>query len=129
MIRHPDPRTATLAVLRGAFPAVTFGTKRLDDFAQGDVPALPYARVSCDGTFSRLRVSQRATVRVTVWAESDAAGYDLAANAHASLMAHEGNADVHGFGPLTGPLPTDDPDTGRPLCSFTVSARLRPRAT
>lgn len=127
-ILHADPRAAALAILRDRFPEVAFGTKRLEDFAAGDVPALPYARVSCDGTLVRQRVGMSATVRVVVWGETDHAGYDLSARAHAVLLAYEGGPDVRSFGPQTGPLPTGDPDTGRPLCSFTVSARLRPRA-
>ncbi|MDG4792699.1 hypothetical protein [Micromonospora sp. WMMD1082] len=128
LIMHADPRAAVLAILRERFPEVTFGTKRLEDFAAGDVPALPYARVSCDGTFVRQRVGLSATVRVAVWGETDAGGCDLSARTHAALLAYEGGPDVRGFGPQTGPLPTGDPDTGQPLCSFTVSARMRPRA-
>ncbi|WP_143740500.1 hypothetical protein [Micromonospora echinospora] len=114
--------------MRALFPAVAFGTKRLDDFAEDDVPALPYAMVASDGAFVRQPTTLVATVRVAVWGESDAAGYDLADDLHATLLGYEGGSEVRGFGPLTGPLPTEDPDTGQPLTSFTVSARLRPRS-
>ncbi|MFG3715802.1 hypothetical protein [Micromonospora sp. NPDC047730] len=122
-----DPRAGTLAVLRALHPDVTFGTKRLDEWPEGDVPVLPYGGVFADGTFVRQRVTATATVRVVVWAETDAAGYRLADDLHADLLAYEGGPDVGGFGPMTGPLPTTDPDTGRPMTYFTVRARLRPR--
>lgn len=128
-IRHHDPRAGVLAILRALRPDVTFGTKRLEDFPENDVPALPYALVACDGTFVAQRVTATATVRVAVWAEDDAAGYDLAEGLHAYLLAYEGGPHVAGFGAQTGPLPTDDPDTGRPMSYFTVRARLRPRAS
>lgn len=128
-IRFHDPRAGTLAVLRALAPAATFGTLRLEDFPEGDVPALPYGLVASDGSFVRQRVTATATVRVAVWGETDAAGYDLADDLHASLLAYEGGPDLYGFGPQTGPLPTTDPDTGRPMTFFTVRARLRPRAS
>lgn len=126
-IRFADPRAATLATLRALRPGVTFGTLRLDDFPENDVPALPYAMVAADGTFIRQRATATATVRVTVWAETDAAGYALADDLHADLLAWEGGPGVLGFRPQSGPLPTDDPDTGRPMTFFSVRARLRPR--
>ncbi|TDC33458.1 hypothetical protein [Micromonospora sp. KC213] len=126
-IRFADPRAATLAVLRALRPDVRFGTLRLEDFPEGDVPALPYGLVASDGLFVRLRATATASVRVAVWAEEDAAGYDLADELHATLLAYEGGPNLFGFLAQTGPLPTDDPDTGRPMTYFTVRARLRPR--
>ncbi|RLK22640.1 hypothetical protein DER29_0478 [Micromonospora sp. M71_S20] len=126
-VRHHDPRAGTLAVVRALRPDATFGTLRLEDFPEGDVPALPYGLVAADGTFVRQRVTASATVRVAVWAETDAAGYDLADDLHASLLAYVGGPQVVSFRPMTGPLPTTDPDTGRPMTFFTVRARLRPR--
>ncbi|MFI7069550.1 hypothetical protein [Micromonospora sediminicola] len=126
-IRHYDPRAGALAILRALRPDATFGTKRLEDFPEGDVPALPYGLVALDGTTVAQRVTATAAVRVAVWADDDAAGYDLAEDLHASLLAYEGGPQIRGFGPQLGPIPTTDPDTGRPMSYFTVRARLRPR--
>ncbi|WP_229398177.1 hypothetical protein [Micromonospora okii] len=126
-IRFHDPRASTLAVLRELRPGLSYGTKRLEDFPAGDVPALPYVMVAADGTFVRQRATATATVRVAAWGESDATGYDLADDLHARLLAYEGGPGVHGFLPMAGPLPAEDFDTGRPMTFFTVRARLRPR--
>ncbi|WP_329105510.1 hypothetical protein OG792_32830 [Micromonospora sp. NBC_01699] len=128
-VRFPDPMRATLAVLRPAHPGVTFGTKLPDEFAAGDGPALPYGCVRTDATKVRYPVEATSTVRVTVWAQSEAAGVELAGDILATLLGYEGGPDARGFGHLTGPLPAADPDTGRPICSTTVAARLRPYIT
>lgn len=128
LTRFPDPRAATLAILRAEFPDVTFGTKRLDEFAEGAIPALPYCMVALDASYTRLRVSQRASVRVVVWAETDGEGYDLASAIHAALLAYPGGPDILGFSEMIGPFATDDSDTDRPISSFIVYAWLRPRA-
>ncbi|MFD6638327.1 hypothetical protein ACFWDN_21200 [Micromonospora chalcea] len=126
-IRHHDPRAGTLAILRALRPDARFGTLRLEDFPEGDVPALPYGLVASDGVTVAQRVTATAAVRVAVWGEDDASGYDLAEDLHAALLAYEGGPHVFGFRPQLGPIPTTDPDTGRPMTYFTVRARLRPR--
>ncbi|MDG4801719.1 hypothetical protein [Micromonospora sp. WMMD980] len=117
---------ATLAVLRPAHPEVTFGTKTPDSFDGGDAPPTPYAMVRTDNTAMRYPVAATSTVRVTVWAESEAAGVALAFRILATLLDYPGGPAVRSFGHYTGPLPTTDPDNGRPVASITVGARLRP---
>jgi hypothetical protein len=124
-----DPIMGTLAALRARMPdfdaSAAFGTKEPTPAADGS-PQRPYGMVAVDrvtGTYPALAI---ATVRVTIWHTSEHAALQLAMRARAVLLSYEGNADVRHYGELTGPIPTTDPDTKSPLCSFTVAARLRP---
>lgn len=125
-----DPLMGTLAVLRaatapgGATP--TYGTIVPGPAASG-APALPYVLVAVDGETSRTSADATATVRLTVWAASAAQARMLAGWARAVLLASTGDGThVRHYGRGAGLLPTTDPDSGTPLCSFTVAARLRP---
>lgn len=125
-----DPLIGTLAVLRAATApngaAPSWGTLDPHTAATGG-PALPHGVVEADGDVSRTRADATATVRVTVWAASPAEARALAGWARAVLLASHGDgATVRHYGPSTGLLPTTDPSTGYPLCSFTVAARLLP---
>ena len=124
----PDAMKAALAILRAEplLDGVTFGTKPLDVTSE-TAPSVPYAAVRLAATFPRYPVGETATLRVSVWAATDAEGLALAQRVRAVLLAHPGNGDVRSFGPLTGPVPTEDPDTRGPLSYFTVAARLRPQ--
>ena len=127
LVTFPDARMTTLAVLRASdrLTGVEFGTKPYDVEA-ADPPALPYAAVALDGARGQWPVVQVATIRVSVWHETEAEGEALAALVRAVLLAYSGDTDVRSFGELTGPIPTTDPDSGGPLSFFTVAARLRP---
>lgn len=90
----------------------------------GDVTHL---QVELDGSpGSDYPVAERATVRVTAYSAPGKQNHakSLATLAQALLYAHPGNADVHGFQPLTGRLKTTDPDTGNNLVSFTMRADM-----
>lgn len=125
-----DPLTGTLAVLRAAKAAggaePTWGT--LDpDTAHTGGPTLPHGVVAADGESSLTNADATATVRVTIWAATPDEARSLAAWARAVLLASHGDgATVRHYGRSTGLLPTTDPSTGYPLCSFTVAARLLP---
>lgn len=125
-----DPLMGTLAVLRGATApagtAPTFGTLVPAPAATG-APSLPYVLVAVDGESSRTNADATAVVRVTVWAATAAQARTLAGWTRAVLLASLGDgAHVRHYGRGAGLLPTTDPDSGTPLCSFTVAARLRP---
>jgi predicted small lipoprotein YifL len=123
----PDPMLATLTVLRALAPSeATYGTKQPEEFPADNVPTPPYAMVRTDFQQTAYPVLQTATIRVTVWGASEASGLALAGRLMAYLLSYAGDTEVRGFGDLTGPLPTTDPDTGRPISTFTVAARLRP---
>ena len=131
----PDALLATVTALRAAL------TGRAESYAQGvtvgtvvptdrsaDLPRLPYVAVRLDGmSADRRRTDPRADVRVLVWASDEEAGYSLARLCEALLLAFPGDARVRAFAPLTGPLPTSDPETDLPLSVFTVEAALRPQ--
>jgi hypothetical protein len=125
-----DSQLATLAILRAAplpagAPVPTFGIRR--PAARTFDPALPYVMVANDGETGRTNADQTANVRVTVWAASAEQARLLAAWARAVLLASHGDGThVRHYSRQTGMLPTTDPDTGNPICSFTVAARLRP---
>jgi hypothetical protein len=125
-----DPLIGTLAVLRAATApggaAPTWGTLDPDTAATGG-PGLPHGVIAADGESSSTNADATATVRVTIWANSPAEARALAAWARAVLLASHGDgATVRHYGRSTGLLPTTDPSTGYPLCSFTVAARLLP---
>lgn len=86
----------------------------------------PHAQVALDGTTEIVpAVMQRHTMRVTVWADTTTAAKALAARLQANLHAHGGGEGITAIKPLTGTLPTRDPDTGAELASFTVAAVVR----
>ncbi len=125
-----DSQIGALEILRTAPlpvgpPAPTFGIRRPKDRTFD--PALPYVMVANDGETGRTNADQTASVRVTVWAATAEQVRQLAAWARATLLASTGDGEhVRHFSRQTGMLPTTDPDSGNPICSFTVAARLRP---
>lgn len=129
LVIFPDPMLAVLEVLRERLPAhvegVTLGTKTPDP-DKGEPASLPYVLVRQDGAWGTYPVQETATVRLTVWAGSEARALAVVRTARALLLAYEGGAKVRSFGNLTAPMPTEDPDTGAPLGYCTVAARLRP---
>lgn len=131
-IAFPDPQLAVrdlLRVLLAGRPepyaaGVTVSTRSPD--GTDEAPRLPYIQVRSDGRFRDSRLNGRASVRVIVWHRDEGLGEDLAGLAEALLLA--GSSDrIRGASPLTGPMPTGDPDTGAPMSYFTITARLRPR--
>ncbi|GAB1641768.1 hypothetical protein [Krasilnikovia sp. MM14-A1259] len=121
-----DPQLTTLTLLRALAPGPAYGSKTHDDFPEGDVPTLPYVQVRAGTAAVRWPVLASAPIRVVVWARSEAASTALAWRLLGLLLDYEGGPDMRGFGNPIGPTPADDPDTGRPLAAFTVTARLRP---
>lgn len=124
-----DPRLAVLTILREALPAYSparLGTKTPDELGE-HYPGAPYALVAHDGTSTPNPGVERAIVRVGVYGETDAAGYALAQTIRALLLAYEGGPLVRSITPLSGPIPTTDPDApGTPLAYFSVFVGLRP---
>ncbi|CCQ44667.1 putative uncharacterized protein [Pseudarthrobacter siccitolerans] len=124
----PDPRRAVRDLLKGLLAArsepyalgVTVSTK-----APTSSSSLPFVQVKSDGRFRDSRLNGRATVRVLVYHRDEGLGEDLAALAEA-LLLESSSPQVRGFSPISGPLPTEDPDTGAPLSFFTITARLTP---
>jgi hypothetical protein len=120
----------TLTALRARMPALdatpTYGTLAPETRADGS-PERPYVMVAVDGVTGTYPALAVATVRVTVWHTSEARALALAMKARAVLLTDAGNADVRSFGEGAGPVPTTDPATNSPMCTFTVAARLRPQ--
>lgn len=132
LVTFADARIATLDLLRERLasyaPSATAGTKTPEELGT-NYPGAPYVMVALDASAPDPNgVVETVTVRVAVWGESDAAGQALAQTAHALLLAYEGGVDVRSFAERTGPVPTGDPESGSPLSSFTVAARMRPHA-
>lgn len=85
----------------------------------------PHVQVALDGTPSvNYPVLWKATVRVTAWSSSTTTAKALAALCQALLCAHPGDVSVASVQPLTGVLPTRDPDTGAQLASVSVRVNL-----
>lgn len=92
-----------------------------------EAPVVPFVQVGWDGTPSvRYPVTQRATVRVTVWHTQPTAAKALAARVQALMLSWLGDDDVWAVQALTGPLPTRDPTTGHILVSATYRVSVRP---
>lgn len=86
----------------------------------------PHVQVGLDGTpVVEYPILWRASVRVTVWASTTTASKALAGLAHGLLLTHPGSTEVGSIRPLTGTLPTRDPDTGAQLASVSVQVNLR----
>jgi hypothetical protein len=125
----PDAQLATLEIVRAALADTAYGTLAPEDFPQGSAPTLPYAQVRTDSTRVRHPITATASMRVVVYAASQAAAVALAWRLHAILREYGGGDKVRGFTDQTGPVPARDPVTGDPICSFTVAASLRPVTT
>lgn len=131
-IVFPDGQRAVRDLLRSLLAGrseteaqgATVGT-RIPSWRSDDAPALPYVAVRLDGTFRDSRLNGRASVRVVVWHRDEGLGVALASLAEGLLLSGHGFG-VRNVGPLTGPIATSDPETGDPMTSFTVTARLRP---
>lgn len=128
-VTFPDAQRATRDLLRALLAG------RLEPFATGakvevKPPApdasLPYIQVISDGKFRDARLNGRASVRVVVWHKDVGLGEELASFCEALLLDSH-SAEIRGFSPLTGSIPTGDPDTGAPMSYFTLTARLNPR--
>ncbi|QOP65141.1 tail terminator [Arthrobacter phage Phives] len=128
-ILFPDPQKATVDVLRlvlaGRPEAVAQGVTVSTKPPKGTAPNLPYVQVRSDGRFRDARLNGRASVRIIVWHTDEGYGEELAGLCEALLLAAT-SPEIRGFSPLTGPMPTGDPDTGAPMSYFTLTARLRP---
>jgi hypothetical protein len=130
-VMFPDPQLAVRDLLR------TLLADRPEPFAAGATvstrapeandtrAALPYIQVRSDGRFRDARLNGRASVRVIVWHRDEGLGEKLAGLCEALLLAATSDR-IRGASPLTGPIPTGDPDTGKPMSYFTFTARLRP---
>jgi hypothetical protein len=122
----PDAERVVVDYLTAALAA------RLQDVTVGvDIPATwvtgtkAHVQVGHDGTPEvRYPVLWRASVRVTCWHASTTTSKALVALCQALLCAHPGSAQVASVQPLTGVLPTRDPDTGAQLASVSVRVNL-----
>lgn len=132
-IVFPDPMLAVVELLRDNFQTITL------DYAQGvtigtrvptdralDKSYLPYVLVRLDGSTLTQQVNEAATIRISVWHTTEAKGIALAQVCRALLLSHEGGTNIRVVKPLTGPIPSSDPESGDPLSTFTVSVSLRP---
>lgn len=130
----PDPMLAVVNILRtrlaslpssAAATGATVGTRVPVDKTL-DKTYLPFILVRLDGSTLNHRVDEEATIRVSVWHDSEAKGIALAQACRAILLSYEGGSEIRVATPLTGVIPTSDPESGDPLSSFTVAVRLRP---
>lgn len=125
MILFGDARAAVIARLSAALATRT-ESYAVGVHVAGRLPnpaPTPFVYVVSDGVPGNVghEVQQLVTVRVSVWAATDADAHDLAQLCRALLVADP----VPGLAacrPLTGPFPTVDPDSGHPLAYFTVQA-------
>lgn len=133
-IIFPDPMLAVVTLLRDQLSAVsldfaqnvTVGTRVPEDRSV-DNNYLPYVLVRLDGSTLNKRVDENATIRISVWHTTEAKGIALAQVCRALLLSHEGGAAIRVIQPLTGVIPTSDPESGDPLSTFTVAVRMRPQ--
>lgn len=130
-IRFGDPQRATRDALRALLPAYGLDatvTMSRPDLAEGVPLPRPHVRVRSGAVRRGSRVSAEADIRLTVFADDEGAAMTFAADVEAILLAEAAGPDLFGFGPLTGPVPGTDTDTGRPIAFVTLAARLRPRS-
>lgn len=133
IITFPDAMLAVVEALRDRLELVdqayaqgtTVGTKVPTDKSL-DKKHVPYILVRLDGSTLTQQVNEEATIRVSVWHSTEAKGIALAQACRALLLSFEGNAQIRVCKPLSGVIPTSDPESGDPLSSFTVAVSLRP---
>lgn len=133
-VTFPDPILETLAVLRAELPGyvetadVSCGSLQVEEATADPSTSLPYLGVFLDGDDTRYPVTSSALLRLTVWAGEDWRALEIGKVARAILRDHAGSK-VRSYGdPSTGPLPSTDPDSGQPLTTQTLTARLKPEA-
>lgn len=132
-IVFPDPMLAVVELLRDSFneisldyaEGVTVGTRVPTDKSI-EKSYLPYILVRLDGSTLTQQLNEQATIRISVWHSTEAKGIALAQVCRALLLSYEGGTKIRVVKPLTGILPTSDPESGDPLSSFTVAINLRP---
>jgi hypothetical protein len=121
-----DPIKHALTLLRAEFTDVTFGNESPDPEVDGR-PPLPFVAVSLDFSFGQPQsrpVRRIANLRLVAWHEDPAQAQTLVQKCEAHLLAFRGDAEVQGYGEISGPLPYAN--GGNPICVITVAARLRP---
>jgi len=125
-----DPRPSIRDFLRAALAAreeaflvgVIVSTK---DLPVADGSPRPYVRVSTDTRGRDARLNGTASVRVQVWHPDE--GYcERIADLCEALLLTASTATVRAVSPGYRLGPVSDPDTGEPLSSLTITARLRP---
>lgn len=127
VVEFADAERAIVDYLSTKLPDVNVGT--FFPKSSTDAPSVPFLQVGWDGTPAVVYpVTQRATVRLTAWGSSPTPAKALFARAQGYLSAHPGDASVWSTVPLTGGLPTRDPDTLLFLCSGTFRVNVRPSA-
>jgi hypothetical protein len=129
-ILYPDGMKAAIvavrSVLSGRSEPYASGVTVSAKVPRPGTPPTPFVLIRLDGTAGTSPLAERATIRASVWHDSEEDGLALANLLRALLLAYPGDGSLHGFSRLTGPIPTEDPESGRPLTYFTVAARLRP---
>lgn len=120
-----DARLIVRDTLRTLLPDVTISTR---DYPNNDskAPAVPYIQVKSDGSIRNSRLNGRATIRFLCYGADDGLTTTLALRAEALILAASGG-ELRGCTPQQSTFPTYDPDLGRPMAYFTITARLRPR--
>lgn len=124
-IIFPDGRLIVRDRLRALLPDVTISTR---DFPSNDsqASAAPYIQVKSDGSIRNARLNGRDTIRFLCYGADDGLTTTLARRAEALILADSGG-DLRGCSSQQSTFPTYDPDLGRPMAYFTITARLTPR--
>lgn len=133
LVNFADSQLATVELLRTLIAAdgtattagAIVGTRTPQGKAETPRTA-PYIMVRLAGSRLDSIIESADTLRVSVWAATEAKGLALAQWCRNRLIAYAGDVEIRGFQPLVGPIPTDDPESGAPLSFFTITARLRP---
>lgn len=113
-----------LVVVDDFEPGVTVGVGVPDGWTPEGSP--PHLEVAWDGTpLEAHPVVAFATIRVVARAASTTVAKRLAALAQGLLLAHRGGSGIAGCSPLTGVLPSRDPDTRAELAAITVRVKVR----
>lgn len=124
-ILFSDARLVVRDRLRALLPGVTVSTR---DYPNDDskAPAIPYIQVKSDGSIRNSVLNGRDTIRFLCYGADDGLTTTLARRAEALILADSGG-ELRGCTSQQSTFPTYDPDLGRPMAYFTITARLRPR--
>jgi hypothetical protein len=126
VVHFPDPERAAKDYLDPLLPeGVTCGIGLPDAWTTADGT---HVGVEADASTDLYPITDRVTLRVTVWDESRTEAKRVCNLARTLLLTHPGDDRVRAVHRLTGVTAGTDPDNRAPLATCTVRASLRPGA-
>lgn len=121
-----DATLGVIELLRAQLPAHGYAGGNPVTIGATTTGARPHVMVRRDGSDGRYPGQERVTTRITCWDDTEAQAVQLAQVCRAILLSTDGTDKIRSTSPLTGPVPTADPDTAEHLATLTLYVQTRP---